>query len=162
MGRITAPHTSNTIQGKKEREEITNQQEKNTTSSSLHITQHRTFYRLSVQARFLLGPVGYQEPNRDLETDHSISRQKENMEPLRWKMSWRNRATPRPSSPDLYKRDRQLWAVTVKWCVSSDCSWHFSNELAHINRQHPPVNCSKQLREGAAETSQSPERGRGL
>lgn len=61
-----------------------NQQEKKNISSNLH-PQHSTGLGLGVQADPCLGPVGSPEPNRDEEISQGTPRQKENVEPLRWK-----------------------------------------------------------------------------
>lgn len=58
------------------------------------------------------------------------SRQKENTEPLRWKMSWKNRATP--PAPTFIPRPVQKGQTTLRGHYETmchlSCSWHFAGK----------------------------------
>lgn len=127
-GGITVPHTSTHFRGEKKGRK--SQASKRKRTPLLVYTSPSTGHFMSWVFRHTSCWVllGTNSPTGIWKQTTVFPRQKENREPMRWKMSWRNRATSHPSSPDLYKRDRQLWEVTVKWCATGICSWHFSNE----------------------------------
>lgn len=102
------------------------------------------FYGPCVQAHFLLGPVGYRRPSRDLETDHSIPKTEgkygtSEMENVLEKQS--NSPPPPPLYPQTCTKGTDNSEVIVKWCATLVAlgTLLVSSQLAHINRQYLSV-----------------------
>lgn len=118
----------NTHQGGGEREEVTSQQEKKNTSASLRTIEHGTFHGLGVQAYFLLGSVGYRQPNRDFETEHSIPKTKGKHGVSEMENVLKKQSNPPSLHPQTCTKGTDTSEKSLKWCATSLCSQQFSKE----------------------------------